>query len=250
MTLAAHKLPIPTKFVSRAGRHVHYGHGVMKKFVKPAVDELRAQESELTEQIFRLAFSARPPDKPKPCVVCVMHVKIWRALKPIASAAVECWWRAHSGGKTGRQDRGGAGCGKEGVMATETTQATAQQPAAEQRHERQVLTGNVTSAKMDKTIVVEVQRLVQHPQVPARRAHLQKVLRARRNQASQAGRHSAHRVDPAVVQAEALAAERNRHAEQVGGRARLEVSANLPAAAASRERNSTTIAEREQTDDS
>ena len=48
-------------------------------------------------------------------------------------------------------------------MATETTQATAQQPAAEARHERQVLTGRVTSAKMEKTIVVEVTRLVQHP---------------------------------------------------------------------------------------
>ena len=48
-------------------------------------------------------------------------------------------------------------------MATETTQATAQQPATEERHERQVLTGRVTSAKMEKTIVVEVLRLVQHP---------------------------------------------------------------------------------------
>ena len=47
-------------------------------------------------------------------------------------------------------------------MATETTQATAQQPATEARHERQVLTGRVTSAKMEKTIVVEVIRLVQH----------------------------------------------------------------------------------------
>ena len=48
-------------------------------------------------------------------------------------------------------------------MATETTQATAQQPATEARHERQVLTGRVTSSKMEKTIVVEVLRLVQHP---------------------------------------------------------------------------------------
>jgi small subunit ribosomal protein S17 len=48
-------------------------------------------------------------------------------------------------------------------MATETTQATAQNPATEAHHERQVLTGRVTSAKMEKTIVVEVLRLVQHP---------------------------------------------------------------------------------------
>ena len=35
--------------------------------------------------------------------------------------------------------------------------------ATRSRHQRQVLTGIVTSAKMEKTIVVEVQRLVQHP---------------------------------------------------------------------------------------
>src|ERR1700676_5144825 len=46
-------------------------------------------------------------------------------------------------------------------MTTETQKA----PAAEQdqRGERTILTGTVTSAKMEKTIVVEVQRLVQHP---------------------------------------------------------------------------------------
>ena len=46
-------------------------------------------------------------------------------------------------------------------MTTETQKA----PATEQhqRGERTVLTGKVTSAKMEKTIVVEVQRLVQHP---------------------------------------------------------------------------------------
>jgi small subunit ribosomal protein S17 len=43
-------------------------------------------------------------------------------------------------------------------MTTETQAA----PASE-RGERQVLIGKVTSAKMEKTIVVEVQRLVQHP---------------------------------------------------------------------------------------
>src|ERR1700738_2986121 len=43
-------------------------------------------------------------------------------------------------------------------MTTETQAA----PAAE-RGERTILTGKVTSAKMEKTIVVEVQRLVQHP---------------------------------------------------------------------------------------
>jgi small subunit ribosomal protein S17 len=43
-------------------------------------------------------------------------------------------------------------------MATET-----QHTAVDTRHERQILTGRVTSAKMEKTIVVEVLRLVQHP---------------------------------------------------------------------------------------
>ena len=42
-------------------------------------------------------------------------------------------------------------------MATETTKPV------DARHERQEVTGIVTSAKMEKTIVVEVIRLVQHP---------------------------------------------------------------------------------------
>jgi small subunit ribosomal protein S17 len=44
-------------------------------------------------------------------------------------------------------------------MATENTVAPA--PAAE-RHERQEVTGVVTSAKMEKTIIVKVTRMVQH----------------------------------------------------------------------------------------
>jgi len=43
-------------------------------------------------------------------------------------------------------------------MTTET-----QASAAAERGERTELVGKVTSAKMEKTIVVEVQRLVQHP---------------------------------------------------------------------------------------
>ncbi len=48
-------------------------------------------------------------------------------------------------------------------MATETQNTATPNTAAETRHEHQVLTGRVTSAKMEKTIVVEVLRLVQHP---------------------------------------------------------------------------------------
>jgi len=46
-------------------------------------------------------------------------------------------------------------------MATETNANTPN--AADTRHKHQILTGRVTSAKMEKTIVVEVLRLVQHP---------------------------------------------------------------------------------------
>ena len=42
--------------------------------------------------------------------------------------------------------------------------APTQNAAADTRHARLVLTGIVTSVKMEKTIVVEVLRLVQHPQ--------------------------------------------------------------------------------------
>ena len=45
-------------------------------------------------------------------------------------------------------------------MTTETQAAVAPAP---ERGERTELVGKVTSAKMEKTIVVEVQRLVQHP---------------------------------------------------------------------------------------
>jgi len=45
-------------------------------------------------------------------------------------------------------------------MATETPAVAA--PAKTERHQRQELTGVVTSAKMEKTIVVKVTRLVKH----------------------------------------------------------------------------------------
>ena len=48
-------------------------------------------------------------------------------------------------------------------MTTTETKSNAPSTATDTRHEHQVLTGRVTSAKMEKTIVVEVLRLVQHP---------------------------------------------------------------------------------------
>ena len=47
-------------------------------------------------------------------------------------------------------------------MTTET-KGTATPPSTAERGENFELIGKVTSAKMEKTIVVEVQRLVQHP---------------------------------------------------------------------------------------
>jgi small subunit ribosomal protein S17 len=52
------------------------------------------------------------------------------------------------------------------TTGTKTTATGAAQNAGEAQQtggERQTLTGRVTSAKMEKTIVVEVLRLVQHP---------------------------------------------------------------------------------------
>jgi small subunit ribosomal protein S17 len=46
-------------------------------------------------------------------------------------------------------------------MATENTAAPAATPESA-RHERQEVTGVVTSAKMEKTIIVKVTRMVQH----------------------------------------------------------------------------------------
>src|SRR5450432_2726755 len=48
-------------------------------------------------------------------------------------------------------------------MTTETPATAAAAAVEPKRGERSELIGKVTSAKMEKTIVVEVQRLVQHP---------------------------------------------------------------------------------------
>ena len=48
-------------------------------------------------------------------------------------------------------------------MTTETVKGTPTPKSTAERGENFELIGKVTSAKMEKTIVVEVQRLVQHP---------------------------------------------------------------------------------------
>src|SRR5439155_13503102 len=95
-------------------------------------------------------------------------------------------------------------------MTTETQSA----PVAE-RGERTILTGKVTSAKMQKTIVVEVQRLVQHPKY-RRVVRISKKFYARRKSPGQARRHGAHRGLAATFEVEALAVEGSADAERVG----------------------------------
>jgi small subunit ribosomal protein S17 len=48
-------------------------------------------------------------------------------------------------------------------MSAETKAANASQPEAADRARRKVVQGRVKSAKMQKTIVVEISRLVRHP---------------------------------------------------------------------------------------
>ena len=56
----------------------------------------------------------------------------------------------------------------------------------------------VTSAKMQKTIVVRVTRQVQHRLYDRYVQRVQEILRARRTGRGAAGRHGAHRGDAAV----------------------------------------------------
>ena len=85
--------------------------------------------------------------------------------------------------------------------------ATKQPPTT--RGERTVLTGKVTSAKMEKTIVVEVQRLVQHPKY-RRVVRISKKFYAHDETApGQDRRHRAHRGLASAFEAQALAAERS-----------------------------------------
>ncbi len=93
----------------------------IEKIREAGVDELLAQEKELTEMIFRLRFQLSTGQA--------------EALKRLREAK------------------------KDLARVKSETQSA---PVAE-RGERTILTGKVTSAKMEKTIVVEVQRLVQHP---------------------------------------------------------------------------------------
>jgi small subunit ribosomal protein S17 len=77
--------------------------------------------------------------------------------------SIETKTAVSGGGKgthvVGTQTVAGASGGGKGPEPA-TTQAA---PAAGERGERTELTGKVTSAKMEKTIVVQVTRLVQHP---------------------------------------------------------------------------------------
>ncbi len=144
------------------------------------------QERELTEQIFRLRFQLstgqaealkRLRDARKDLARVKTHLRAQELNQDGAHIATQKVEKPEEAGKQkrGSQNENGQAPetearsqeqeqdeeGRESVMTTETQAAPA--AAQENRGERTVLTGKVTSAKMEKTIVVEVQRLVQHP---------------------------------------------------------------------------------------
>ena len=80
---------------------------------------------------------------------------------------------------------------------------------AEHRGKRQERTGVVTSAKMQKTIVVKVTRAVAHPLYHRVITIFEKVLRARREWRSARRRHSSNRIIAAALEAEAVASCRS-----------------------------------------
>ena len=69
---------------------------------------------------------------------------------------------------------------------------------------RRVLTGRVTSDKMDKTITVLVDRRVMHPLYKKVHPQVEEVRGARRGERVQGRRHGAHRRMRADQQAEDL----------------------------------------------
>ena len=75
---------------------------------------------------------------------------------------------------------------------------------------RQERRGVVVSDKGDKTIVVKVDVIKSHPQVQEGRSVDRQVPRARRGEHRRRRRHGPHRRDAAAVEAEALAARRDR----------------------------------------
>ena len=107
----------------------------IEKIREAGREELEAQHKELTELIFRLRFQLTTGQ-------AEALKRLREAKKDLAR--VKTLLRAQALRKA--------------EMATETKAAT-----ADARGERTVLTGKVTSAKMEKTIVVEIIRLVQHP---------------------------------------------------------------------------------------
>ncbi len=84
-------------------------------------------------------------------------------------------------------------------MATETAAAPA-------RHQRQELTGVVTSAKMEKTIVVKVTRLVQHKLYTRVMRVTKKFYAHDEKREARLGDTVTNRRNPADVETEALAA--------------------------------------------
>ena len=109
----------------------------MEKYRNMNQNELEIQERDLGEQIFRLRFQ-------------------------LSTGQAEGLKRLREARRGSRADQNAVARkrSEEKVMANETT---ATQQGARERGARQELTGVVTSAKMQKTIVVRVTRATQHP---------------------------------------------------------------------------------------
>ena len=93
-------------------------------------------------------------------------------------------------------------------MANETAAAkAAEQETSRERGARQELVGIVTSAKMEKTIVVKVRRTTQHPLYQRVIRSAKKYYAHDETRRSARGRHGAHRFHAPAFEIEALAAQ-------------------------------------------
>ncbi len=90
-------------------------------------------------------------------------------------------------------------------MADETQTPTATAEAPAKRGTRKTRTGEVISSGMNKTIVVRTTTRVPHRKFGKIVKQMREILRARRGEQSQDGRHSSHHGNAAAEQIETLA---------------------------------------------
>ena len=147
MRLAAHKLPIPTKFVEKEHRR-----GQLRRSMKAAdlrdltVEELKAKLKEISEELFNLNFQHAYNNWITPAG--------WGARKDMARV------------KTVLRDKAEDRSRKSPLGEIKKKQLLSHGRLGkygEKRGVRKTRIGMVVSDKMDKTVVVEVKRLVSHP---------------------------------------------------------------------------------------